>query len=230
MADPTALYSYQGQAPAPLPEKILLSDGRKRTDVSSFTVKEIKDAGFTGPYEVPVFNQEYQRISWNSETLSFDLTDVSDEELWDRVRKERNRLLLESDWTMAADAPQTLNFHEYEMYRQRLRDITQSVEDPKNVIWPESPEGKSDDEFDQPRIHESRILWRVRDIEDILKEIQSSVLALSRQIRQPFPSWTWNANNLKWEAPVDPPSDYDGENYGWVEELRQWKSEPLEES
>ena len=175
MADPTALYSYQGQAPAPLPEKILLSDGRKRTDVSTFTAKELKDAGFTGPYEVPVFNQEYQRISWNSETLSFDLTDVSDEELWERIREKRNRCLAETDWAMVADAPQTLNYHEYEMYRQRLRDITDNFSNPKEVIFPESPAGKSDDEFDQPRLVESRILWRVRDLEDTVKELKNQV-------------------------------------------------------
>ena len=164
MADPTALYSYQGQGPQPLPEKILLSDGRKRTDVSSFTDEEIEDAGFTGPYEVPEYNQEYQRVLWDSETLSFVIEDISDEELWSRIRKHRDQLLLESDWTMAADAPETLNFHEWEMYRQRLRDIT-NFESPKDVIWPESPEGKSDEEFDQPRIYEDRLLWRVRGLE-----------------------------------------------------------------
>ena len=125
MADPTALYSYQGQAPAPLPEKILLSDGRKRTDVSSYTDEEILDVGFTGPYEVPQYNQEYQRVLWNSETLSFNVEDISDEELWQKIREKRNNLLAESDWTMTADAPENTNFREWEMHRQRLRDLRQ---------------------------------------------------------------------------------------------------------
>lgn len=179
MADPTALYSYQGQAPSPLPEKILLSDGRKRTDVSSFTDVEIKDAGFTGPYMVPSFDQEYQRLIWNSETLSFVVEDISDEELWDRVRKERNRLLSESDWVMLSDIPSSVNFHEWEMYRQRLRDISNNIENPRDVYWPVSPEGRSDDEFDQPRMNEERVLWRLRSIEATIEQMMSESVGIA---------------------------------------------------
>ena len=170
MADPTALYSYQGQAPSPLPEKILLSDGRKRTDVTSFTAKEIKDAGFTGPYTVPSFDEEHQRVSWDSETLSFVVEDISDEELWEKIRKVRDQFLAESDWTMVVDVPASVNFHEWEMYRQRLRDITNTVENPKDIVCPISPAGRSDEEFDQPRIEEDRIRYRIEYLEEIVRK------------------------------------------------------------
>ena len=180
MANPIALYSYQGQEPQPLPDEISWYSGSNmmyRTDVNSFTDEELTKAGYTGPYEVPSIDIEYQRLRWNSETLNYIVEDISDEELWSRVRVERNRLLAECDWTMAADAPESLNFHEWEMYRQRLRDITTFYEHPKNVQWPISPEGRSDDDFDQPRIYEDRILWRVRDLEGRVKRLITEVFS-----------------------------------------------------
>lgn len=176
MANPTELYSYQGQEPKQLPDKLLLSDGRKRTDISSYTDEEIEDAGFTGPYTVPSFDQEYQRVYWNSENLSYTVQDIPEEELWERIRIERNRLLSECDWTMAADSPEDLNYREWEMYRQRLRDIPSFYQHPKDVIWPISPEGRSDEDFDQPRIYENRILWRVRDLEGMVQRLITEVL------------------------------------------------------
>lgn len=178
MADPTALYSYKGQEPAPLPDKILLSDGRKRTDISSFTAKEIKDAGFTGPYVRPEFDEEYQRVSWDSDNLSFVVEDISEEELWERIRKERNRLLSECDWTMAADAPEDLNYREWEMYRQRLRDLPSFYAHPKDVIFPISPEGRSDEDFDQPRVYENRLRSRILGLEEIVKKLETEVFPL----------------------------------------------------
>ena len=215
MADLNALYSYQGQEPQRLPERISLSDGRSRTDPSSFTEEELNDARFTGPYTRPEYNQEYQRRHWNSETLSYVIEDKTDEEIWEPIRRERNRLLAESDWTMTADAPENTNFREWEMYRQRLRDLPSLYEDPKDVMFPRSPEGRADEDFDQPRLHEDRLLWRIRDLEGIVRN-------LSFRVIKPFPSWTWSDTELKWSAPVAPPIDFDGSNYRWNEGNQKW--------
>lgn len=173
MSDTTKLYSFQGQEPQLLPNEIRLSDGRSRTDSSTFTEEEVLDAGFTGPYEIPEYDQNTQKIYWNSETFSFIVEDISDEDLWREIRIKRNRLLSECDWTMVADSPEDLNFREWEMYRQRLRDIPNNYQNPKEVIWPISPENLSDDNFDQPRIYEDRLLRRVRDLEEIIKTLTS---------------------------------------------------------
>lgn len=178
MANSTALYSYQGQEPQPLPHKIRLSDGRSRTDVSSFTDEEIAEAGFTGPYTIPSFDEEYQRILWDSETLSYVVEDLSDGELWQRIRDKRDLLLKESDWTMISDAPSSLNYREWEKYRQALRDLPNDFSDPKQAIWPESPEGKSDDEFDEPRVYEPKLTGRVRTLDKILNQVVSAVGAV----------------------------------------------------
>jgi hypothetical protein len=57
------LYSYKSQYPKPLPHRITLSDGRTRTDPSSFTVQEIEDAGYTVALDKPIVNP-WQNLNW----------------------------------------------------------------------------------------------------------------------------------------------------------------------
>ena len=58
---------------------------------------------------------------------------------WDGIRDERNRLLLESDWTQLDDCPLTnTQRQQWAMYRQALRDITLQ-QDPFNIVWPQKP-------------------------------------------------------------------------------------------
>jgi hypothetical protein len=175
MADPTALYSYQGQAPAPLPEKILLSDGRKRTNVSSYSDEEILDAGFTGPYGVPNYDQEYQRVLWNSETLSFVLEDISDEELWEKIREKRNNLLKESDWIMICDIPgdKDINLPEWTLYRHKLRNLPATTLNPKEIVWPLKP-NETEILSVNPPILELSLRNRVEDLESSIENLKLS--------------------------------------------------------
>jgi len=54
------------------------------------------------------------------------------------IRKVRDRLLKDTDWTQLPDAPaDSLN---WESYRQALRDLTQQTGFPSNVEWPVSPD------------------------------------------------------------------------------------------
>lgn len=59
---------------------------------------------------------------------------------WLSVRKTRQQLLLESDWTQLPDVPLTAEQKGvWANYRQQLRDITTSFSQPELVIWPEPP-------------------------------------------------------------------------------------------
>ena len=64
-------------------------------------------------------------------------------DFWPRVRRNRNLLLTESDWTQVADSPLTDSKKaEWVTYRQTLRDLpsTQSsVTDIDNITWPTEP-------------------------------------------------------------------------------------------
>ena len=64
-----------------------------------------------------------------------------DEAQWIVVRRTRNRLLLDSDWTDTASAPARLGqaLHQpWLTYRQALRDITLQT-DPFAIVWPVAP-------------------------------------------------------------------------------------------
>ena len=137
----TALYSYQGQEPQELPKRIRLSDGRSRTDSSTFTEEEIIDAGFTGPYERPEYNSEIETQSWNYKLKKWDTIAIPDEVFWQKLRTERNSILKDSDWSQLSDAPLTSSQKTaWSTYRQELRDLPANTEDPKEVTWPLQPE------------------------------------------------------------------------------------------
>lgn len=56
------------------------------------------------------------------------------------LRVERNKLLLQTDWTQMPDAPLTAEKKaEFAEYRQALRDITNNLDNPDEVTWPTPP-------------------------------------------------------------------------------------------
>ena len=137
----TTLYSYQGQEPQELPERIRLSDGRTRTDSSTFTEEEIASAGFTGPYEIPEFDPRIETQEWDIELGDWITISIPDEIYWERMRDARNLRLSSSDWSQIPDVPLTsAKKLEWSLYRQTLRDLPANTEDPKEVTWPLQPE------------------------------------------------------------------------------------------
>ena len=65
---------------------------------------------------------------------------VRDARAWAAVRAERDRLLTACDWTQVADAPLTADEKQaWADYRQALRDIPQTHDDPDDIVWPETP-------------------------------------------------------------------------------------------
>ena len=57
---------------------------------------------------------------------------------WDTIKEKRNTLLAQSDYTQVADWPG--DKLAWVAYRQLLRDITQTYENPEDIIWPTPPE------------------------------------------------------------------------------------------
>lgn len=141
MLDITKLYSYKGQEPQPLPFEIFLSNGRSRTNPSTFTEEEIAEAGFTGPFERPEYDVELETQSWDSELGDWIATPISDEVFWERLRGQRNYILASSDWSQLSDAPLSSSKKtDWATYRQALRDLPQNTEDPRYITWPLQPE------------------------------------------------------------------------------------------
>lgn len=59
-------------------------------------------------------------------------------EAWRILRNERAHLLAASDWTQMPDSP--ADAQAWHAYRQALRDMTKTTEDPRNPEWPEKPQ------------------------------------------------------------------------------------------
>jgi len=65
-------------------------------------------------------------------------------DFWPKVRRDRDLLLAECDWTQNSDSPLTTEKKaEWATYRQALRDVPAtnlSVTDIDSVVWPTKPQ------------------------------------------------------------------------------------------
>ena len=64
--------------------------------------------------------------------------EVPNEYYFERFRLWRNAELAATDWTQVADS--TVNKTAWKTYRQALRDLPASNEDPKQIVFPTRPD------------------------------------------------------------------------------------------
>lgn len=59
---------------------------------------------------------------------------------WGVIRYKREQLIEDTDWTQMTDSPLTTDKKtEFATYRQALRDLPSSTDNPNNIVWPEKP-------------------------------------------------------------------------------------------
>ena len=83
---------------------------------------------------VPLTTEEENQIKINEENYEKDFREI---------RKERNRLLQETDWIVIREREQAGTVHNFEAfmkYRQELRDIPTKYNKVSLVKWPTKPE------------------------------------------------------------------------------------------
>ena len=148
------LYSFKGQLPQPLPERIRLSSGFTRTDSSTFTEEEIADAGYVLASSSPEYNQNTQKVQWTGS--EWEIINLNAEEIefntnkkWSEIRNLRDDLLSRKvDWRYSRYHSEvrlglttTDSIVDIDNYAQALRDITKQT-DPYNIQWPSyGPQG-----------------------------------------------------------------------------------------
>lgn len=151
------MYSYKGEEPInEIPFRITLSDGSTRTDPSSFTDEEIEDAGYVVVPPKPSYDLETQTLSWDSETVSWVVSDLSEQEIldkqleytkskWKAIRDERDEKINALSWRIERYNSEvrlgltpTDDIVALDNYIQALRDITE-VESISDVVWPKDP-------------------------------------------------------------------------------------------
>lgn len=89
----------------------------------------------------PEFSQfqteEDYEIVWNKEILNWEFKRKIN---WNYIRKQRDFLLKQSDWSAFPDANPKPSKEAWLNYRQALRDVPQNFSNPEEVIWPLPPQ------------------------------------------------------------------------------------------
>lgn len=141
-------YSYNGQYPTTLPERIRLSDGSTRTDSSTFTSEELTDAGYVPAGDSPAYDSDTQKLIWNGtawEVVSLTTEEINTrlEQRWAEVRETRDEKIKEVEWRVMRNLSETRqglsttdNISTLDTYIQALRDITSTTTNPTEVSWP----------------------------------------------------------------------------------------------
>lgn len=88
-------------------------------------------------YGMPVKQNNIWVETWTTKSLSVEEQQEKFNEASLLIRKERNNLLKECDWTQLPDTP--INKEIWASYRQELRNISTQQGFPFNVIWPAPP-------------------------------------------------------------------------------------------
>jgi len=68
--------------------------------------------------------------------VSYDSAAITTAVNWNNLRKQRNRLIAETDYLALSDATLT---DEMSTYRQALRDLPANTTDSANPVWPTKP-------------------------------------------------------------------------------------------
>jgi len=140
------LYSYRGEYPNELPNRIRLSDGRTVTDKATFTAAEILDAGYVPVSDPPTLNA-YEELSWSgTDWMVTGLTDQQKlDKTWASIRELRDGTIANVEWRISRyfsqvrlGIPPQDDIVKLDTYVQALRDITKQP-DPHNILWPEVP-------------------------------------------------------------------------------------------
>ena len=92
-------------------------------------------------YDLIQFEEGYDKPS--REVFYTKYNELLNTHKYEVLREQRNKKLTESDFSMLPDYHLSQeNEEEWEVYRQALRDIPSTTEDPETPIWPEPPQVK----------------------------------------------------------------------------------------
>lgn len=135
------LYSYKGEYPKELPNRIYLSNGRSRTDKSTFTEEELLDAGWVVAPDKPEVLYP-NKLEWDTDHWVVRAPNETEiQNRWREVRSIRDKKLTVTDYSImkAYENGQAVD-SVLVAYRQALRDIPQNNTNPFHISWPVFPD------------------------------------------------------------------------------------------
>jgi hypothetical protein len=102
--------------------------------VKSLMVSPPNTFGHSGSWDTIEFPEGYEKPEKDLFNETFKRNFI--EKGFEILRNKRNKLLTDSDWT------DQYEIEEWKEYRQSLRDLPSTTEDPENPVWPEPPKVK----------------------------------------------------------------------------------------
>ena len=142
-----ALYANGSLPPAPLPDRITLTDGRVRSDPTTYTDEEIADAGYL-PVEPPPTCAIDQEVIWTAGQDGVPGWQVIARDpyaQWAGIRHERDSLIGAFAWRVERwhrndrlGRVQPDDIASLDAYMQALADLTLQP-DPFRIGWPVPP-------------------------------------------------------------------------------------------
>lgn len=92
------------------------------------------------PKQIYGFRDQYGKpmLRWDgSKVVKCDGYDAAK---WQGIRRTRNHMISETDWTLMSDSPLTASEKtEWKAYRKALRDLPENYPDPDKLVWPTKP-------------------------------------------------------------------------------------------
>lgn len=143
-------YSYKGQTPISwdeFPHRIRLSSGISRTDKTTFSEEELADSGWKLVEDPPTLeNVHKDYISWNSETLNWQILEYDYKEKIDSANNHKSKFLKIVDkqieeYERALRLGNSLNLDliEIKNYVELLESISSQENYPWSIEWPDAP-------------------------------------------------------------------------------------------
>lgn len=99
-------------------------------------------SGQTFHENVTVDKSRMRYAYYDGSTVTYTKTqsEIDTDTAWIELRRDRDALLLSSDYTQTPDGPLTdAKKAEWATYRQALRDLPSNTTDPANPTWPSKP-------------------------------------------------------------------------------------------
>ena len=121
-----SLYSVGGAEPSKLTGRLRLPNGMTLTDVEGWSQSDLNAVGITGPYTIPDCDKKSQYISWNSETLAYDILEKSYETMLSEFLSQVNVMIgyseVSADEILYCSSEKRTELENFYTYITGLRD------------------------------------------------------------------------------------------------------------
>ena len=215
------LYSYKGNYPEELPFRIILDNGLTLTEVDTFSQEKLEEFGFFGPYEIPEYDENKQKLLWVQNNFLIEDLDLS--EIIRNNRNDENNYIKFYDLFYASELCKfieeenrksrilSIHYLNFKLLEQRIRYEFKKYSDIPDLFY----------------IQMNRFYWSYSIseelkiyLDDLLSICNLSFMMIKEKRTPDFPSWILQEDGITLKPPLPYPTD--GKEYEWNESIKNW--------